>query len=197
MATQDDWSAELTRSIAQQVRRRRKTIGWSAKHLSDACYILGHEIPRSVIADLENGRRRSISIAELLVLARALGASPVELVCPLEFDGQIRVSPTEPLASVEARQWWGGRDTEPDVIKNVMVEVVAPLLERIEAQAVALRAQDNTLALTRSLLDTLAGLAKLPPLPRLPSPPPLSTEGMHGRPDPAAESRGPAGIRGE
>jgi transcriptional regulator with XRE-family HTH domain len=76
----ETWSSRLTRSIAAQIRQRRKARKWSAQRLSDECAELGLEFPRTTLADLENGRRRSISVAELLVAARALEITPACLL---------------------------------------------------------------------------------------------------------------------
>jgi transcriptional regulator with XRE-family HTH domain len=196
------WSADHAWLIAQQVRWRRKARGWSAKDLSDKCLADGFDIPRSTIADLENGRRRSVSVAELLAFARVLGVSPMDLVYPLELGGAFRVSRTEWLTSLDARRWWGGhsfgqpitRHGEPikseastpeasnhsidlEPIKAALAEAIAPLLAHIEGLTQAL----NEELATRSALEyalsekqhTLDAITAKPPSPH-PSPSLLS-----------------------
>lgn len=115
----DDWSAELTRSIAVQVRLKRKALGWSAQALANRCDAAGFPIPRSTIAKLESGRRDSISIAELMILARALGVAPIDLICPPETRGRVWITPVELLRSLDARLWWrGGSDIDPSLIEQ-------------------------------------------------------------------------------
>jgi len=109
----------LTQTIAWQVRRKRKAKGWSARNLSDMCHVFGHDMPRSVIADLENGRRQSISVMELIVLARVLDVSPVDLVYPLELaDGQVTPRPVEPAVVLDARDWWRGSSADSGPIRD-------------------------------------------------------------------------------
>ena len=55
----------------------------TAEDLSDETERLGMKIERTVIANLENRRRASISIAEVLVLAKALRMPPVLLFLPV------------------------------------------------------------------------------------------------------------------
>src|SRR5215475_5762966 len=83
MSTQTQWAARVTRSIAGEIRQRRKARGMSAEDLAAACSDLGMPIPRSTLADLENGRRASISVAEWLAIAAALDVPPVMLLCPV------------------------------------------------------------------------------------------------------------------
>src|SRR6266516_5250756 len=70
------WQKRLTRSIAREIRRHRRALGLSAQKLADRCEQLGFAVPRSVIANLENGYREALSVAELLVLAFALDIPP-------------------------------------------------------------------------------------------------------------------------
>lgn len=80
MTAREDRPSLLTRSIAAEIRRYRKQRKWSAQRLSDECANLGLHIPRSTLADLENGRRRAISVAEMLVIARVLEMTPACLL---------------------------------------------------------------------------------------------------------------------
>lgn len=55
----------------------------SARELSVACGKIGLDISRSTLADLENGRRVTLTVAELLVIAAALEIPPLRLIVPL------------------------------------------------------------------------------------------------------------------
>ena len=73
----------------------------SVQKLADRTAELGMPIPRSVLANLESGRRDTVSVAEVLVLAAALDVAPVELICPVGFDKQMGMLPgraVDPLA---------------------------------------------------------------------------------------------------
>ena len=97
VAPPTDWSAKLTRTVAGQVRRYRDARGMSAQQLADACEKLGYPIPRSVIANLESGRRESVSLSELLVLAAALHVSPPALVIPVDTTADVEILPGKSL----------------------------------------------------------------------------------------------------
>ncbi len=78
--TPRDWGEEQALRVVQEVHRLRKPR--SAQWLANQTKELGYEITRSVIADLENGRRRHITVAELIVLAYALDTAPIALLFP-------------------------------------------------------------------------------------------------------------------
>ena len=59
------WAEEQALRVAQEVRRLRGSR--SAQWLAGETKQCGHEVTRSVIADLENGRRRYVTTAELTV----------------------------------------------------------------------------------------------------------------------------------
>jgi transcriptional regulator with XRE-family HTH domain len=79
---QDEWSRSVASTIAEQVRRTRNRKELSAQELSDRCAQLGFPIHRSVIANLENGRRPTVGVDELLVLAKALAVPALWLLFP-------------------------------------------------------------------------------------------------------------------
>lgn len=96
----------MTRRIATQVREHRKARKWSAQRLSDACAELGMEFPRSTLADLETGRRSHISVAEFLVLARALDVGPIDLLMRPERDEAVELLPGTSLSAADAADWF-------------------------------------------------------------------------------------------
>ena len=108
MNTQKPWAARITRAIAGEIRQRRKARGMSAEDLAAACADLGLPIPRSTLADLENGRRASISVAEWLVIAAALDVPPVMLLCPVGTAGTAEVLPGAEAPAYRAAQWVAG-----------------------------------------------------------------------------------------
>jgi len=79
-AEQEDWQQWLTCAIAAEIRRHRIGHKMSAQKLADRCEQLGFAVPRSVLTNLENGHREALSIAELLVIAAALGVPPARLL---------------------------------------------------------------------------------------------------------------------
>jgi transcriptional regulator with XRE-family HTH domain len=111
--TQDDaWSARTARLVAREVRRYREGQGQrpriSAQQLADRTEELGMPIPRSVLANLESGRRETVSVAEILVLAAALNVAPIELICPVGYDKEIELLPGRSLDPLGAMRWFTG-----------------------------------------------------------------------------------------
>ena len=92
--------------MAQEVRRLREPR--SAQWLSDRTRKLGYCVTRSVIADLENGRRRYVTTAELCVLAWALKVPPIQLLYPDLPDGTVEIVPDVDKPSIEAVMWFSG-----------------------------------------------------------------------------------------
>lgn len=122
--TQPSWSERLVNVIAGEIKRYRDERGMSAQQLADRCDALGHPIARSVLANLESGRRESVSVPELFVLAQALDVPPLKLVLPLGRMDEIEILPGNEVATGDAFRWlvgesplpgsfWAGR-TEPD-----------------------------------------------------------------------------------
>ena len=96
--------------VGREVRRLRGKdhAKMSAAGLADRTAALGHPVSRSVIADLEIGRKKSLDVAELLVLAQALQVAPVQLVYPDLPKGDVEVLPGRFVESHEALQWFSG-----------------------------------------------------------------------------------------
>jgi transcriptional regulator with XRE-family HTH domain len=113
MTTQQDWPARLTRAIAGEIRHHRGERGWSAQQLADECARVGMSIPRSVLADLENGRRASIAAAELLTIAAALEIPPGLLLCPVGRADSAEVLPGYSVPPFRALQWLAGESPLP------------------------------------------------------------------------------------
>jgi transcriptional regulator with XRE-family HTH domain len=66
------------------------------------------DVSRATIADLENGRRAAISVAELLALAAALDVAPVLLVFPLGRQETVEALPGRDVPTWEAAMWFCG-----------------------------------------------------------------------------------------
>lgn len=119
-----DWAEEQAHRVAQEVRRLRGSR--SAQWLSDQTERIGYRVSRSVIADLENGRRRYVTTAELTVLAYALGTSPVGLLFPPPYDDeQVERLPGWPGTKLAAAEAFCG--ISPYVNQMVNMETMRPL----------------------------------------------------------------------
>jgi Helix-turn-helix domain len=105
LMTQELWDKEVVSLIAEAVRHYRTERKMSAERLSQACKDAGYKIPRSVIANLESGRRDTVSIPEWLVLARALQVPPMLLLFPLGRAEQMEVLPGRSMTPWAALAW--------------------------------------------------------------------------------------------
>jgi len=102
------WEAAQAARIGKEVQRLRgrRTAAW----LSSRAEELGLRLTRQTITDLENGRRRYVTTAELAVLAAALDTTPVALAYPGPYgdDETIEVLPGVQIPKQCAVQWFSG-----------------------------------------------------------------------------------------
>ena len=71
--------------VAGRVRELRDRRGWSGTELAERMAEAGMpQFDRGILANFESGRRRSISVDEVLVLALVLDVAPVHLFVPVE-----------------------------------------------------------------------------------------------------------------
>ncbi|MEU4581759.1 helix-turn-helix transcriptional regulator [Kitasatospora aureofaciens] len=88
-----DWHDRITKDVIRAITRRRNSLGLSAQDVADETGNLGYEVPRNVIANWESGRRKTITIPELIVVAEALDIAPVELLFSPALGGWIDYLP--------------------------------------------------------------------------------------------------------
>ena len=112
---QTGWASGVSRTIAAEVRRHRRARGMSGQELADRCAELGiTSLPRSVIANLENGRREVVTVAEVLVLAAALDVPPAVLAFPVGYAETVEYLPGQEVSPLEAVDRFGGAGRHDD-----------------------------------------------------------------------------------
>lgn len=104
-----DWADQHAARIAATIRRLRGRR--SGQWLSDRTAELGHRVSRTTISELENGKRKYISTAELCILAWALKVPPVNLLFPDLPDGPVELLPDMTVKSIVAATWFSGETT--------------------------------------------------------------------------------------
>jgi hypothetical protein len=103
----DEWAAGLVRRVGLAVKEARG--GKSAAWLSEQTAKLGYRISPTVIAKLDSGHRGDVlSVAELLILAAALGVPPLVLLYPDLPDGTVEIIPIMSGSSFDAYMWATG-----------------------------------------------------------------------------------------
>ncbi|WP_372483545.1 helix-turn-helix domain-containing protein [Streptomyces aculeolatus] len=106
-----EWADRVKATVAGEVRRRRKAMGWSAQDLADRIAQLGHPIPRNVIANMESGRRATLPLVDVLVLAAALETYPLCLIFPVGYVERVQELPLQELVPTwEALQRFTGEE---------------------------------------------------------------------------------------
>lgn len=102
-----EWAEEWTRRIGRTLATLRAERGISGRELSERCAVLGHPMPRNVIANLESGRKTSLPVHELAVLAAALDVPPVSLLYDVAGDA-VEVLPAITTTPWSALTWFTG-----------------------------------------------------------------------------------------
>jgi hypothetical protein len=102
----DDWARSLTNRVAAQIKELRgsRSVQW----LEDRTVELGSRISRSTISELETGQRKSITLADVIVLAAALDVSVVDLIYPGTGKDVVEVLPGVHMTKAEAAEVFGG-----------------------------------------------------------------------------------------
>jgi hypothetical protein len=130
-----DWGEAQAHRVSQEVRRLRGSR--STQWLADRTKDLDYPVSRSVIADLENGRRRYVTTAELIILARALDTAPIMLLFPPPYDEFIDARPNESRPKLIAIQGFSGEigdDYSSEYYGNVQPLRRARQLDELEWQ---------------------------------------------------------------
>ncbi len=104
----------MTSVVARRVRELREARGWSARELAERILDLGYKgLDRGVLANLETGRRESVTVDELAALALALDMTPPDLLEPPSHDGPLAVTPSHEASAADVRAWWRGTRSLP------------------------------------------------------------------------------------
>jgi transcriptional regulator with XRE-family HTH domain len=115
----NEWAAEIAKRVGRRVARYRAQVpgektkpGITAQALADRCTDLGMPMDRTVIAKLEKGTRQTITVGEVIVLARALGVPPVALLFGLGEDESTEILPEKSSDTWEALKWFTGESDQ-------------------------------------------------------------------------------------
>ncbi len=148
-----EWEDRVKANVAGEVRRRRKEMGWSAQDLADRCEELGHPIPRNVIANMESGRRATLPLVDVIVLAAALETYPVCLIFPVGYVERAQELPFQELVPTwdALRRFTGDEDIPlhdaglvPDFeVHDNLVRTALAALEEAEQARFAAKTASN------------------------------------------------------
>lgn len=108
------WSSP-TQTVRARVKELREKRRWTAHDLAGRCEKAGMPaLNRSVIANIESGRRKYVTLDEVFTLAYVLDVAPVHLMVPIEIDESVdehdyMATPDRFLSVPEAREWVRGQ----------------------------------------------------------------------------------------
>ncbi|WP_328912511.1 MULTISPECIES: helix-turn-helix transcriptional regulator [unclassified Streptomyces] len=107
--TPDQWPTALTARVARGVREARRAAGLTMGEVAQGCAERGWaEFTEHSMKNLESGRKASIAVADLLVLADVLGVPPVSLLFPLGAAATVEVLPGREVSTWDALAWFTG-----------------------------------------------------------------------------------------
>lgn len=130
--------ASAISGIGNRIRRYRTENGESANSLAEKLRErFGSGCPsRQMIANLETGQKKDITVTELLQFAQVLGVSPVALICDIEQPWEPSDAPTVNGAGNETvYEWFDVHDYQPFQFdeKGEAVASVLPASRRLRA----------------------------------------------------------------
>jgi transcriptional regulator with XRE-family HTH domain len=114
------------------VARRMRTLRqgkFTAEQLAEAMTAQGIPWQRSIVANLENGRRDAVSVDELFALALVLGVTPAALLVDIEAESS-QVTPSVDVLPAELLLWVLGDATLPE---SAPVTVTGPDLADVRS----------------------------------------------------------------
>lgn len=139
------WELDTHLRIAEGVRRARGAR--SAQWLADRTADLGHPITRAQIANYESGRKKTLDITELLVIAAALEVPPVVLIYPDLPDADVEVLPEQFVSSIAALiRFTGEQDKNPRTDPGKLAQLSRELFDKRVRHAVHIEVLDDLVA---------------------------------------------------
>lgn len=114
-------TATPVETVASRVREIRTRRGLTAQQLGERMTAEGIRWDRFTVANLEKGKRQSVTVTELLALAAVLNVAPVHLMVPpkgptgrlTDEEEPYHVTPEKTVAREAVRQWVRGFDPLP------------------------------------------------------------------------------------
>lgn len=110
-----------TAVIAERMRELRTRRRWSAQRLAEEMTKVGVEWNRGVVTKLENNRRESVSVTELMALALVLDVPPLAILLPRE-DADIQITPQRAVTAKKVGEWLIGPHPLPASTDSEFVE---------------------------------------------------------------------------
>jgi transcriptional regulator with XRE-family HTH domain len=118
VSQRSEWSAKITKLVADQVRHHRQSRGWSIQQLSNELAERGLKMDRPVLSNLENGRRPTLTVDEWLLIADTLEIPALLLLFPLGMVDAMEVVPGTEMSPWAALEWAEQREGAGSILRN-------------------------------------------------------------------------------
>jgi len=119
-------ASTLSAVASANIRRFRVGANLNQVELGERVAALGVPMNRSVVANIESGRRTSLSIEELAAFAIVLNVAPVNLLLPADVDASVSVAPAVVDTALNVRSWiCGSRALESATAARTLAELRA------------------------------------------------------------------------
>jgi transcriptional regulator with XRE-family HTH domain len=99
-------------TLTARVKELRRARGWTGAELGERMTKLGVRWDRSIVANVEAGRRKAFTVDELMALAIVFDVAPVHLMVPLD-EGPYQVTPEMEQPTARVRAWIRGEEPLP------------------------------------------------------------------------------------
>lgn len=126
----NEWTVRVAKEVGKRVTYFRERAAddrgrpLSIQGLSERCGKLGLPLGRPALSKLENGMRQSVTVDEVIVLARALSVSPADLVFPVGQESSYELLPGQHADTWEAVLWFSGMAAEAGRVPDDAAGVV-------------------------------------------------------------------------
>lgn len=128
----------LSDVAGERIAHWREARGWTRKQLAEECQKIDPKLTFESISNIESGRRkegvrrRTISVDELMIIARGLNVPPVLLLVPYPDSSFVELVPGDPVNAPHAIEWLIGEafpgDLDDSTSFQQWMETVEPLL---------------------------------------------------------------------
>lgn len=110
------WAIDRRKRIGRAIRTAREQAGLTADVVAEIATGGGYPLTRDMVINIELGRKKSIDVCELLILAEAMGVPGLSLLFPDLVDTLVEVLPnTEKPSGDAALGFCGYLDDDGDM----------------------------------------------------------------------------------
>jgi transcriptional regulator with XRE-family HTH domain len=163
--------------LAEALADIRGRQGLSAEALAQRVREHGGQLDRAAISKIENGMR-GVSLDDALLLAVALGVSPLHLFLPRDDNEGVELAPDVQVTAVAARRWIRGLEPLPGQddreipasewnVLNERVVTARAIADDVHRRLRVAKEHAKTITAELAKLDTNAKLLQVPPSPEM------------------------------